>query len=50
VAPFSGLLAEYDAKDVNLEARFSLRRILTVTLNLVAMKHPGCVAGLSFPL
>jgi len=41
---------EYDTKDVNLGARFSLKRILTVTFNLVAMKHPGCVASLSFPL
>jgi hypothetical protein len=49
-APFLSLLAEYDADDVNLGARFSLKQILTVTFNLVAMKHPGCVASLSFSL
>lgn len=49
-APFLSLLAEYDADDVNLGARFSYKQILTVTFNLVAMKHPGCVASLSFSL
>ncbi len=49
-APFLSLLAEYDADDVNLGARFSFKQILTVTFNLVAMKRPGCVAGLSFSL
>jgi hypothetical protein len=49
-APFLSLLAEYDADDVNLGARFSLKQTLTVTFNLVAMKHPGCVASLSFSL
>ena len=49
-APFLSLLAEYDADEVNLGARFSFKQILTVTFNLVAMKRPGCVAGLSFSL
>jgi len=49
-APFLSLLAEYDADDVNLGARFSLKRILTVTFNLVALKQPGCVGSLSFSL
>ncbi len=49
-APFLSLLAEYDADDVNLGARFSYKQILTVTFNLVAMKHPGCVASLAFSL
>ena len=49
-ASFLSLLAEYDADDVNLGARFSLKRILTVTFNLVALKQPGCVGSLSFSL
>jgi hypothetical protein len=49
-APFLGLLAEYDADDVNLGVRFSFKQLLTVTFNLVAMKRPGCVASLSFSL
>jgi hypothetical protein len=49
-APFLSLLAEYDADNVNLGARFSYKQILTVTFNLVAMKRPGCVASLSFSL
>ncbi len=49
-APFLSLLVEYDADDVNLGARFSFKQILTVTFNLVAMKHPGCVASLSLSL
>jgi len=50
VVPFLGLLAEYDADDINLGARLSVKRILNVTVNLVAMKKLGCVASLVFSI
>ncbi|MCX6841240.1 MAG: YjbH domain-containing protein [candidate division WOR-3 bacterium] len=50
VFPFLALLAEYDAEDINLGVRFSVKRILNVTFNLTAMKELGCVASLTFTI
>jgi hypothetical protein len=50
VFPFLALLAEYDAENVNLGVRFSVKGILNVTFNLAAMKELGCVASLTSTL
>ena len=50
VYPFLILLAEYDARDINLGVRFSIKKILNITFNLTDGNNFGCIASLIFSL